>query len=274
MPALSPPFRAHLTRPRVHAILVLDQIRQGHRLVGQLTRQDELHGAEDEYYAWHDYNQHLLGLLLSRRDVLQTYLRAAVRPTPPRGPTGGGGLLDGLRTEIRALESVAEGLGIAPLLLGSEPAGAPAPRTTVLLVHGRNVAVKETVARFLMRLGLEPILLDEEAAHGRTLMEKLEAYSRVSFAVVLLTADDVGALVSERRSLRPRARQNVIFELGFSFANLTRRRVCALYEEGVELPSDVHGVEYQLLDAAGVWKSRLARELHAAGLEFDPMKVL
>jgi len=254
-------------------MLVLDQIRQGRRLAGNLAREDP-HAAEDEYYAWHDYNQHLLGLLLSRNDVLQAYLRATYRLTPPRAPGGGGGLLDGLKTEIRELEAVAERLGVAPLLLPPEAAGPEAPRRTVLLVHGRNVAVKETVARFLMKLGLEPILLDEQAAHGRTLMEKLEAYSRVSFAVVLLTADDIGALVSERRTLRPRARQNVIFELGFSIANLTRRRVCALYEEGVELPSDLHGVEYQALDAAGAWKSRLARELHAAGLEFDPMKVL
>jgi len=274
MPALScPPFRASLTRPRVHAILVLDQIRQGRRLVGQLARQGR-QGAEDEYYAWHDYNQHLLGLLLARDDVLQAYLRARYRLTLPRGAAGGGGLLDGLRTELRELESVAERLGDAPLVLGPGPAGPEAPQRTVLVVHGRNVAAKEMVARFLMKLDLEPILLDEQAAHGRTLMEKLEAYSRVSFAVVLLTGDDVGALVAERRNLRPRARQNVIFELGFSLGNLTRHRVCALYQEGVELPSDLHGVEYQPFDPAGAWKSKLARELHAAGVQFDPMKVL
>jgi len=254
-------------------MLVLDQIRQGRRLAGNLAREDP-HAAEDEYYAWHDYNQHLLGLLLTRDDVLRAYLRATHRVTLPRAPAAGGALLDGLRTEIQELESVAERLGIAPLLLGADPAGREAPQKTVLVVHGRNVAIKEMVARFLMKLGLEPILLDEQAAHGRTLMEKLEAYSRVSFAVVLLTGDDVGALVSERRSVRPRARQNVIFELGFSIANLTRQRVCALYEEGVELPSDLHGVEYQPLDPVGAWRSKLARELHAAGLEFDPMKVL
>ena len=264
-----PPIRASLTRPRLHAILVLDQIRQGRRLLGQLEQQ-AWQAAEDEYYAWHDYNQRLMRLLLSRDEVLEAYLRTTYRPMLVPGSA----LLDGLTAEIRELESVATRLGHSPFMLGSDPAGWEEPQRRVLVVHGRNVAVKETVARFLMKLGLEPILLDEQAAHGRTLIEKLEAHSPVSFAVVLLTGDDVGALASERRTLRPRARQNVIFELGFSIANLTRDRVCALYEEGVELPSDFRGVEYQPLDAAGAWKSKLARELHAAGLEFDPMNLL
>ena len=50
--------------------------------------------------------------------------------------------------------------------------------------------------------------------------------------------------------------------------------MCALYEEGVELPSDVHGVEYKPLDAAGAWKAKLAKELHEAGLRFDPVRIL
>ena len=92
--------------------------------------------------------------------------------------------------------------------------------------------------------------------------------------MVLLTGDDVGGPASEPRKLRPRARQNVIFELGFSIAKLNRERVCALYEEGVELPTDFHGVEYKPLDAAGAWKAKLARELHEAGLRFDPLRIL
>src|SRR2546425_11774619 len=126
-----------------------------------------------------------------------------------------------------------------------------------------------------MKLGFEPVLLDEQAAHGRTLIEKLEAQSSLDFAVVLLTGDDVGALgSSEPQHLRRRARQNVIFELGYSIAKLSRECVCALYEEGVELPSDFRGVEYKLLDAAGAWKSKLAKELLEAGFQFDPLNAL
>jgi len=139
--------------------------------------------------------------------------------------------------ELRALESVATHLddvagGVRDRLFVDDR------QPKVLVVHGRNVSAREAVARFLMKLGLRPILLDEQAGHGRTLIEKLEGHAPASFAVVLLTGDDVGALASDRRHLRPRARQNVIFELAFSIAHLGRERVCALYEEGVELPSD------------------------------------
>ena len=74
--------------------------------------------------------------------------------------------------------------------------------------------------------------------------------------------------------LRRRARQNVIFELGFSVGRLGREHVCALYEDGVELPSDIHGVEYTALDTAGAWRGKVARELYEAGLRFDPLKVI
>jgi len=145
---------------------------------------------------------------------------------------------------------------------------------TVLLVYGRNEAAKEKVARFLMQLGLEPVLLDEQEARGRTLIEKLDQQPPVASAVVLLTGDDVGGLASRRRLLRRRARQNVILELGFTIGRLGRGRVCALYDEGVELPSDFLGVEYTPLDEPGAWKAKLARELYAAGLEFDPLRAL
>jgi len=134
--------------------------------------------------------------------------------------------------------------------------------------------VREEVARLLMKLGVEPILLDEQAAMGRTLIEKLEAQTDMSFAIVILTGDDLGSFPRESGAPRPRARQNVIFELGFSVGQLGRDRVCALYEEGVELPSDIHGVEYTVIDGAGAWRAKLARELHEAGFRFDPLKIL
>jgi len=191
----------------------------------------------DDYHAWHSSNERLLR---------------------------------SLQAELRALEFLADRLMVTGA--GKEPQSAADGK--VLVVYGRNEETKEKVARFLMKLGLEPVLLDEQAAHGRTLIEKLEA-SPVDFAVVLLTGDDVGALrSSEPQRLRPRARQNVIFELGYSIAKLGREYVCALYEEQVELPSDFRGVEYKPLDSAGAWKSKLAKELLEAGFQFDPLNAL
>src|SRR6202040_2533634 len=97
--------------------------------------------------------------------------------------------------DLRDLESVLHGLD-APAsdfarIDDVEPDG------KVLVVHGRNYEVREQVARFLMKLALQPILLDEQAAHGRTLIEKLESQTGLSFAVVILTGDDVGALATD-----------------------------------------------------------------------------
>ena len=69
--------------------------------------------------------------------------------------------------------------------------------------------------------------------------------------------------------MKARARQNVVFELGYFIGRLGRNRVCALYAEGVEIPSDYSGVVYTKLDASGAWRLELAKELKAAGLPVD-----
>ena len=263
-------------RPDLPAKLLGIQIRRGLTLLRRLEAREET--VAYDHTAWHECNQRLLRLLIASYEVWQTYLRTVSSRISAPAPMPSPVQADDLRTEVRELESVASKLGLSETdLAASVPAvsGRELPADDrVLIVHGRNEEAKEKVARFLMKLQLEPVLLDEQAARGRTLIEKFETQWPVAFVVVLLTGDDVGGPASEPRKLRPRARQNVIFELGFSIAKLNRERVCALYEEGVELPSDFHGVEYKPLDAAGAWKAKLARELHEAGLRFDPLRIL
>lgn len=90
----------------------------------------------------------------------------------------------------------------------------------------------------------------------------------VSFAVVILTPDDVGRAKSVR-ALEPRARQNVLLELGYFMGKLGRSKVCALKKGAVEIPSDFAGVVWEEMDANGGWKTKLARELQAAGHVID-----
>ena len=152
----------------------------------------------------------------------------------------------------------------------AEPPRRAAGGTRVFIVHGHNEAMVEGTARFVERLGLQPTVLREEPNKGRTIIEKFEDHAdEAGFAIVLLTADDVGAVAPRGESppaLAPRARQNAILELGFFAGRLGRHKVCALYEEGVELPSDLQGVLYVSIDAGGAWKMFLARELKAADL--------
>lgn len=146
---------------------------------------------------------------------------------------------------------------------------------SVFIVHGRANEIKETTARFLGKLEINPIILHEKPDKGRTIIEKFEDHSaEARFAVILLTPDDLGRLASEpETSLKPRARQNVIFEMGYFIGSLGRGKVCALYH-GVEQPSDLHGVIYIPIDEAGAWKTHLAKELKEAGIKADYEKVI
>jgi predicted nucleotide-binding protein len=163
----------------------------------------------------------------------------------------------GLSTETKAL---IEGSSKAPVHVQSKK---------VFVVHGHDSEVKESVARFIERLGLEPIILHEQPNSGRTLIEKFEVFSDVGFAVVLLTPDDVGASTKDKENLKGRARQNVVLELGYFTGKLGRRRVCPLYRRDVQIPSDFQGVIYTEIDAGGAWKTKLAQELVEAGFSID-----
>ena len=150
----------------------------------------------------------------------------------------------------------------------------------IFIVHGSDHGARDTIARFLERLDLSPIILDEEVSKGRTIHQKFLDHSTVVYAVVLFTpddvggpADDVGGPADESASLRPRPRQNVIYELGFFSAKLGHRNVCVLYSNGVEIPSDLSGVIYIPLDKSGAWHLQLAKEMKAAGIEIDMNQV-
>jgi predicted nucleotide-binding protein len=176
-------------------------------------------------------------------------------------------VLGQLAASIRALQLPTGANREAPAA-SAGPRAAEAAARTIFLVHGRNEAVKYEVAHFVEKHSKTPVtILHEQPNAGQTLIEKLERHADAAFAIVLLTDDDVGALKSEDPSLRSRARQNVILELGYFTAKLGRARVCPLVAPDVETPSDFDGVAYVPLDAAGGWKFTLLRELKEAGFE-------
>jgi predicted nucleotide-binding protein len=174
-----------------------------------------------------------------RTDPTQATPADVVHDPKTEGPAG--------RTDIAAPSDVSE----------------PAP---VFVVHGHDHAVLHHVVRVLERATSRDVtVLHEQANAGRTILEKFEAHAvAASYAVVLLTGDDEGGAVGA--TPKPRGRQNVIFELGFFFGKLGRHRVAVLLAPGVEQPSDIAGLVYIAIDAAGAWKYELARELDAAGI--------
>ncbi len=142
----------------------------------------------------------------------------------------------------------------------------------IFIVHGHDDGAREAVARFLERIGLEAVILHEQANQGRTIIEKVVANSDVGFAVVLLTPDDEGCV--KGGTPEPRARQNVLLELGYFIGRLGRDKVCALKRGSLEIPSDFAGVVWYTMDSNGGWKQSLARELEAAGHSINWNKVM
>lgn len=143
----------------------------------------------------------------------------------------------------------------------------------IFIVHGRDDKVKIEVARFIEKLGFNPIILHEQASSGKTIIEKIEANTNVGFAIVLYTACDIGGIFGDSNQ-KPRARQNVVFEHGYLIGRLGRDKVCALVKSGVETPNDISGVVYVTLDDHGAWHVHVAKELRQAGFAVDMNKIL
>jgi len=147
-------------------------------------------------------------------------------------------------------------------------------KTDIFIVHGHDDLAKNEMARFVEQMNFKPIILHEQASEGTTIIEKIEKYSNVGFGIVLYTACDVGAKISDKDNLNDRARQNVVFEHGFLNGKLGRKNVCAFVKGNIETPNDISGIVYVPLDAHGAWKIALAKELRASGYDVDMNKMI
>ena len=167
--------------------------------------------------------------------------------------------LESMIDEIEEYWEDDEPLVVAPDTIISDP------ETTneIFVVHGRDDGAKETVARFLTKLGLQPVILHEQPNQGRTIIEKFEQFAQVGFAVVLLTPDDLCSHSGQPDRARPRARQNVILELGFFLGKLGRLRTCLKLRQvnqcqSPRLSLTPHRNQYAVLSATTTPKHTIA----------------
>lgn len=147
-------------------------------------------------------------------------------------------------------------------------------KSKIFIVHGHDTAAKAEAARLVEKLGFEAIILHEQASSGMTIIEKIETYSDVGFAIVLYTPCDLGAAKDKKDNLRGRARQNVVFEHGYLIGKIGRQNVCALVKGDIETPNDISGVVYVSMDeVGGNWKYSIAKEMKKAGYSIDLNKI-
>lgn len=139
----------------------------------------------------------------------------------------------------------------------------------VFVVYGHDINARTQLEAMLRRWELEPIILDQQISSGKTIIEKLEEHiSKVSFAIVLSTPDDVGYPKNDESKKRYRVRQNVVLELGMLLSKLGRDKVAILLSqvEDMESPSDIHGLLYiPFKDNVEDAKLSLAKEMQSNG---------
>jgi len=121
---------------------------------------------------------------------------------------------------------------------------------TIFVVHGHDVLAREQLELVLHQLGLNPFILASTGGGGLTIIEALEENigldsNRIRFGIVLLTPDDRGYLEKDGQdSAEPRARQNVVLEMGMLISSLGRSNVAILKKGHLEVPSDASGIIY------------------------------
>jgi len=296
--ATEPSEPRHPTSLRVPRAEAADKIQkridEGEALLTiPIKSEAQLEQLSEKNKEWSDYNEELLRRLFDTDELSAEYIAGygfafSMRPTFAQKI---GYVHRSIKESLSRLRSIYRRLELYPELPDLQARSRSVEAKTIVergsdifVVHGRDDAPKEAVARFLEKLELTAIILHERPDRGRTIIEKFENYADVGFAVVIMTPDDVGASVSQLeelkelekklKALQPRARQNVLLELGYFLGKLGRARVCTLYTEGVEIPSDFAGVLYIPLDPDGAWRLRLAREIQAAGIDIDLNRAL
>ncbi|MCD4843294.1 MAG: nucleotide-binding protein [Methanosarcinales archaeon] len=159
---------------------------------------------------------------------------------------------------------------------GMEVVGMIPENDKIFIVHGHDEEMKQTVARTLEKLDLEPIILHEQPNRGRTIIEKFEASSeKISFAIVLLSPDDKGCKANNfPDSVKLRARQNVILELGYFIGKLGRTKVLVLFKDEIDFehPSDFVGALYTPFNKG--WELEMVKELQSCGYDVDANRLI
>ncbi|WP_154223576.1 TIR domain-containing protein [Marinicella rhabdoformis] len=150
----------------------------------------------------------------------------------------------------------------------------------VFVVHGHDTQAREQLELILHKLGLDPFVLANTGGGGLTIIEALEAEigtnnNQARFGIVLMTPDDMGYSKADgTENIQPRARQNVVLEMGMLISAVGRGNVAILKKGHLEAPSDAQGILYvPFNEHVKEVVPKLADRFRAAGFVLNPEKI-
>lgn len=168
----------------------------------------------------------------------------------------------------------------APAAVGEEspaPIGSDEVAERVFVVYGHDEPAREQLELVLHRLGLHPFVLGNTSGGGLTIIEALEKEilspnKGKRFGIVLLTPDDMGYKKEDGAgNAEPRARQNVVMEMGMLLTAFGRSRVAILKKGHVVVPSDASGIIYLPFNShVKETVAKLCQRLGEAGFKLSP----
>lgn len=179
--------------------------------------------------------------------------------------------------------------GSTPVKTENNGQDAPAPHAPanpaiankkVFVVHGHDTTSREQLELVLHKIGLDPFVLANTGGGGLTIIEALEAEignnnNQARFGIVLMTPDDMGYSKTDGvENVQPRARQNVVLEMGMLISAVGRGNVAILKKGHLEAPSDAQGILYiPYNEHVKESVPKLADRLRAAGFVLNPENI-
>lgn len=250
------------------------QIKRGKSILAcKMESADEITAIIHNMNIWHQYNRDLLIKMFDSSTISDEYYSrgAGYYQANPNISQKIEWINDEIVNQINELKSIHKRLD-----LHNDTLKQPNKNNSinlfqqVFIVHGHNDKIKYEVAHTIEKLELKSTILHEEDNKGDHLLNKFERHALSSgFAIVILSADDKGRSIKGKNIYQLRARQNVIFELGYFVHALGVRNIFILCEDNVEIPSDLDGLVYVIYDEKGAWKNTLAKELRSAGFSVN-----
>ena len=148
-------------------------------------------------------------------------------------------------------------------------------KKNVFVIHGHGTELLGRVKEYIVSLGLNPVILNEEMCVAKPIIEYLKEYldkNVVSHAVSLLSFDEFGYVKNDPSQKRPRARTNAYSETLMAIKELGNENVTIIKEIGLDLGkdfSDLQGIYHVRYDKDGdniFWKEKLKKSLKRGGL--------